>query len=841
MTVLSLRLARRELKGGLSGFRVLLACLALGVATIAAAGSLDAALHRSLTENARALLGGDVAVVLSYRQPNGDEKAYLARSGAVANTVEMRAMASTATAARTLVELKAVDGAYPLYGAVTLDPSLPLDKALGQADGVWGAAADPDLVDKLGVKLGDTIQVGDTYFVLRAAITREPDKVSQVFSLGPRLMIDLRALASTGLDQPGSLIHRAVLLRLKNGEPVPTFRAAVQSRFPDAGWQIRDAADAAPGLQRFLGDITMFLSLVGLATLLVGGIGVADAVRAFVEGRLGTIATLKCLGASRRLILAVYAWQIAAVALIGIVLGLILGALLPWIAVAIWGDAFPIDVTPGLYLWPLLRAALFGALTAIAFALWPLARAAEVPAAMLFRDIVAPARARIRPWIAAVIVLAGIALAALAIIGAADIRLAVGFVVGALAALVIFTGAGRLVMRVARVLAQRSGAGRAALPLRIALSSLHRPGAPTTGVILSLGLGLTVLVAIALVQADLSHEIDDRLPQAAPTFFFIDIPGGQGAGFEKAVTQAGGRVARRAPMVRGRISKIAGVPVDKAKIAPDAQWAVRSDRGLTTAATKPDDARVVAGDWWPADYNGPPLVSLDANIAKGFGLAVGDTVGVNVLGRDIEARIANLREIDWSNLSMNFTFIMTPNSLAGAPYSDIASVFAPPGDELKVERAAAVAAPSASAIRVKEALGEIKGVMAGTGTAIRIAAAVTLLAGALVLAGAIAAGRQRRLRETVILKVLGARRADLLAALAIEYLLLGLSAALVASALGTGAARELVVTLLKTQWAFLPVPVTATALGAVAAVLVLGLALTARTLAARPMRELRHE
>ncbi len=839
--MLALRLARRELKGGLSGFRVLLACLALGVATIAAAGSLDAALHRSLSENARSLLGGDAAVVLTYRQPNADETAFLAQAGRLANSVEMRAMASTAPSSRTLVELKAVDHAYPLYGAVTLDPPQDLTKALEQKDGTWGAAADPDLIDKLGAKLGDMIHLGDASLVLRAAIIREPDKVSQVFSLGPRLMIGLGALPATGLDQPGSLIHRTVLLRLANGETVPEFRTSVQKQFPQAGWQIRDAADAAPGLQRFLGDITMFLALVGLATLLVGGIGVADAVRAFVEGRLGTIATLKCLGASRRTILAIYAWQIAAVALMGIAIGLVLGALLPWVAVRIWGDAFPIDVTPGLYLWPLARAALFGALTAIAFALWPLARAAEVPAAMLFRDIVAPARARIRPWIAAVIALAGTALAALAVIGAADIRLAIGFVIGALIALLVFTGAGRLVMRLARTVARHVGTGRAALPLRIALSSLHRPGAPTTGVVLSLGLGLTVLVAIALVQADLAHEIDERLPRAAPTFFFIDIPAGQGAGFEKAVTDAGGTIARRAPMVRGRITKIAGVPVDKAKIAPDAQWAARGDRGLTTSATQPPDARVVAGAWWPADYSGPPLVSLDANIAKGFGLGLGDSITVNVLGRDIEARIANLREIDWSNLSMNFTFVMTPNALAGAPYSDIASVFAPPGGELKVERAAASAAPSASAIRVKEALAEIKGVMAGAGTAIRIAAAVTLLAGAMVLAGAIAAGRQRRMRETVILKVLGARRADLLAALAIEYLLLGLSAAAVAAALGTGAARALVINLLRTKWAFLPGPVATTALGAVAAVLILGLALTARTLAARAARELRHE
>ncbi len=838
--MLSLRLARRELKGGLAGFRILLACLALGVATIAAAGSLDAALHRALTENARSLLGGDAELVLTYRQPTADERAYLAQAGTLSDTVEMRAMASEA-GARTLVELKGVDGAYPLYGAVTLDPPQDLTKALGQIDGVWGAAADPDLIGRLGAHIGDRIRIGDESFVLRAAIAREPDRVATPFSLGPRLMIDIRALDATGLDQPGSLIHRATLVRLPPGRSVAAFHEEVLRRFPNAGWQFRDASDAAPGLQRFLGDVTMFLALVGLATLLVGGIGVADAVRAFVEARLSTIATLKCLGAGRRTILAIYAWQVAAVAAAGIAIGLVAGALLPWVVVAIWGDSFPFAVAPGLFPWPLLRAGLFGVMVAFAFAVWPLARAAEVPAAMLFRDVIAPARARVRTWTVLAVAVAGIALAGLAIAGAADARLAAGFVVGAVIALLVFSGAGRMAMLLASQVARRAGTGRRALPLRIALSSLHRPGAPTVGVILSLGLGLTVLVAIALVQANLAHEIDERLPQAAPTFFFIDIPAGQGDGFDHAVAQAGGAVVRRAPMVRGRIAKIGAVPVERAAIAPDAQWAVRGDRGLTMAATRPEDARIVAGDWWPADYSGPPLVSLDANIAKGFGLGVGDSIGVNVLGREITARIANLREIDWSNLSMNFTFIMSPKALAGAPYSDIASVTAPPDKELAVERAVEAVAPSASAIRVKDALSEVKRVMTGAGIAIRVAAAVTLLAGALVLAGAIAAGRARRLRETVILKVLGARRADLLAALAIEYLALGLAAALVAAILGSAGARELVINLLRTRWTFLPGPVAATALGAVAVVLILGLVLTGRTLAARAAPELRHE
>jgi putative ABC transport system permease protein len=359
-------------------------------------------------------------------------------------------------------------------------------------------------------------------------------------------------------------------------------------------------------------------------------------------------------------------------------------------------------------------------------------------------------------------------------------------------------------------------------------------------VVLSLGLGLTVLVAVALVEANLSRQFDERMPAEAPTFFFIDIQPDQVQTFDQAVARAGG-TSKRAAMVRGRISRIDGVPVDQVPIAPDAQWAIRGDRGLSTAAALPEDAHVVEGRWWPADYDGPPLASLDAGIARGFGLAVGQTITVNVLGRDVTATVANFREIDWSSLAMNFTFILTPNALAGAPQSFIATVHAPPGREAAVERAVTDVLPNVSSIRVKEALDAARAVIANAGVAIRAAAAVTLAAGGLVLAGAIAAGQRRRLHEAVLLKVLGARRADLLRALAAEYGLLGAATGLVAAGLGSAAAWAVLVFVLKADWVFLPGPVAATALGGVVAVAAFGVAATSRVLAAKTAPYLRHD
>jgi putative ABC transport system permease protein len=840
MTWLPFTLARRELRGSLRGFGIFVACLALGVAAIAGAASLDASLRRALTEDSQALLGGDVELRLSYRSPSAEESRFLAGFGRVSDAIEMRAMARTADGGRqTLVEVKGVDGRYPLFGQVDLQPAQSLAAALGKQDGMWGAAVDANLLDRLGAKLGDVVTLGEAKLVLRAVIAREPDRAAMAFSLGPRLLVDNAVLADSKLLQPGSVVHHALLIRFNPQQNAADFKTAVMGRFPDAGWQIRDAAAAAPGVTRFLDQMTLFLTLVGLTALLVGGIGIGNGVKTFLDGRIVSIAILKCLGASRRLVQAAYFLQVAALAAVGITLGLAVGAALPWAMVASFGDKLPLAARLGLYPGPLAEAAGFGALTTLAFAVWPLARAAAVPAATLFRDIVASHRFRPSVGTFSVILAAAAGLAALAITSAADRTLAAWFVVGSAGVLALFLAAGAGLVTVARFAARHIGSGGSPV-WRLGLSSLYRPGAPTRGVVLSLGLGLTLLVMIALVQANLTREFDQRIPAQAPSFFFIDIQPDQTALFDRTVAVAGGE-AERAQMVRGRISRIDGVPVEQVPIASDAQWAVRGDRGLSSAAVQPAGARVVAGQWWPADYAGPPLVSLDAGIAKGFGLKIGQTITVNVLGREITATLANLRDIDWSSLSMNFTFILTPQALAGAPSTYIATVRAPAGRESEVERAVTAALPNASSIRVKEALEQVKTVITNAGMAIRGAALVTLAAGVLVLTGAIAAGRQRRTREAVLLKVLGARRADLLRALLLEFALLGMAAALLATILGSLAAKMVLTHVLKADWVFLPAPVLATAAGGVLAVTVFGVAGTLRVLGTKTAPHLRHD
>jgi putative ABC transport system permease protein len=804
--MISTTFARREMRGGLKGFRILVACLALGVAAIAAAGSLRAAFDKALQDDSRTLLGGDLDLRQSHQDLDPQQKTALAGLGRVSGGVEMRAMAIVGgNRTRSLVELKGVDDAYPLVGRLELEPAQSPEQAMGRRNGVWGAAADANLLARLGLRIGDRVQVGDAAFEVRATISREPDRIATALSFGPRLMVAREALAETGLVRPGSLIRYTARIALAKGVTAESARQDLAKRFPDAAWQVRGIEDAAPGMGRFFDNMASFLTLVGLTALLVGGIGVANAVKAYLDGKVSTIAILKCVGAPSQVIFATYFSLVALLALAGIGLGLALGAAVPWAVVAYAGDRLPLAARAGLYPLPLLVAAACGALAALVFTLWPLAQARAVPATALFRNLLAPSRRwPDRPTLA-VLAVATLALAGLAIGTAGNRPLAAWFVVAAIATLGLFRLlAWGLAKGAARVTGHHGG-GLTNPAWRLALANLHRPGSAVVSVVLSLGLGLTVLVAIALVEGNLARQFGETLPLQAPSFYFIDIQPDQVAAMEKAVAAADADARlEQAPMVRGRISHINGVPVGEVHVAPEAEWALRGDRGLSSAADQPAGTRVVAGKWWAPDYAGPPLVSVDAGIARGFGLKLGDSIGINVLGREITATVASLRDIDWSSLSMNFTFLLSPGVLDGAPHSFIATVRADPSREAVVEKAVTDALPNVSSVRVKEALEAVRAVIANADLAVRLAGAVTLTAGGLVLAGAVMAGHRRRVREAVILKVLGATRADLWRAYVIEFGLVGLVTGVAAGGIGTLAAWAILVKVMKADWAVMP-------------------------------------
>lgn len=843
MTLRTLRLAftlaRREMRSGLSGFRLFLACLTLGVGAIAAILSFSRAVQEGLRADARELLGGDVAISLLYREATPTQLAWLAGEGELARWIDSRSMARPVKTDGhpALVQLKAVEPSYPLYGTVDLQGGGRLADALARRDGVWGAVTEEAALQRMNVALGDRIRVGEAIVELRAVIAREPDRGVNAFaSLGPRLMIPLAAIAESGLAQQGSLLTWEYRLRLPPGINDLEELDSIKAQFPDAGWRVRGLADAGGGLQFWLNRLTQFLSLVGLAALLVGGVGVGNAISSFLAGRLHTIATLKCLGAPERLVFATYFLQLAALALFGVAAGVVIGAALPFLAQSLIAELLPLRARIDVYVRPLAIAGTFGLLVSLLFALLPLIRARAVSAATLMRGAVVGGR-HIAWRDLALIAATAVVLAGFTLYVAPERTTAGWFVLGAVGAFIAFP----LLARGLMWAAARVGKPKFAA-LRLALANLHRPGSPTPIVMLSLGLGLTVLVATALIEGNLREQITRRIPQDAPAFFFVDIQSSQIADFERTVEAVpGAGKLDKVPSLRGRIVKIGGEPVNQLKVPANARWAVDGDRGVTYAASAPPGSRIVAGDWWPVDYRGPQLVSFDAELARAFGIGVGDSITVNVLGRDIEARIASLRRIEWQTLSINFVFVFSPGILDKAPHTYLATIKATPEAEERIFKDVTDRFPNVTVVRIRDAIETASEVLGNIGLAVRLIGLLSILAGILVLAGAMLATQRRRIHEAVVMKVLGATRARIAGTFAWEFAALGLATALAALGVGTVAAYLVVRNLMNLSWTFLPTVAVAVALGAMALTLAFGLAGTLAALRQRPLALLRNE
>jgi putative ABC transport system permease protein len=778
---LILRLALRELRGGLKGFGIFLACIALGVAAIAGVTSISRSLTEGLTKEGRKILGGDMAFGIVHRELSAPEMSFLTAKGRVSSIATMRAMVVAGEKGSGLVELKAVDSAYPTVGELQTAPTMPIPDLLAERNGVFGAAVDATLLARLDLKVGDRVTVGNAAIEFRAVVTAEPDKIGSGIGFGPRLLVSQEALQASGLLQPGTLVRWIYRVQLAPGQDTDADleRSAAEAgrELPNAGWEIRSRVNADPRFQRNIERFTQFLTLVGLTALMVGGVGVANAVRGFVERKRASIATLKSLGAPGGQVVSLYLLQVMIIAAVGILIGLAVGAALPFAITALFGHLLPIPIAPTIAPSELAVALLYGFLTALAFAIGPLGRAHDIQVSGLFRDQVDPERRLPRRRYLAILVLSVGALAGLAIFAAYDQRIALIFVGSAGAAFGLLRIVATGIMALARRLPRPRHAGA-----RLALANIHRPGALTPSLVLSLGLGITLLVTLATIDANLTRQLTQSLPERAPSFFFLDVPNADVDHFESFVRQQAPEAKLdRVPIMRGRIVSLRGVPVSEIKADEQVAWVLDGDRGITYAAKPPEGSNIIAGEWWPESYEGKPLVSFDDKIADSLGLKIGDEVTVNVLGRNITATLANVRRVEWRSMGINFVMVFSPNTFAGAPHTYLATVAFPEGSgtakEMGILRATAQAYPMVTSVRVKDALEAVSDVVNQLLLAIRGASSIALIASVLVLAGALAAGHRARLYDAVVLKTLGATRARLIGAYSLEYGALGLATA----------------------------------------------------------------
>lgn len=835
---LAARFARRELRGGLHGFRIFLACLALGVAAIAAVGSVRASIEAGLAREGAALLGGDAEIEFTYRFAEAEERAWMANNALkVSEIVDFRSMAVATRNGETergLTQIKAVDGTYPLIGDVLLTPEMTLDVAFAGQGDLPGAVMDRALIDRMGLSIGDTFALGTQDFVLMAELTVEPDAAAGGFTLGPRTIVTTQSLENSSLLEPGTRFSTKYRLALPEGADLAALESAAHAQFEASGLRWTDARNGAPGVAEFVDRLGAFLVLVGLSGLAVGGVGVAAAVRAYLANKTNVIATLRTLGANRSTIFQTYFIQIGILSIVGIAIGLLLGGLAPLLLAPLIEARLPIPAAFAVYPEPLIEAGIYGALTALIFTLWPLARTEEVRAATLFRD--ALGSSKFLPPLRYLIV---IALGLAALIGLAGwfsgtwklTLWTAGGIAGALLLLAVTSVLIRWLSRRGGRIAQNRPA------LRWALGAIGGPREGAASVVLSLGLGLSVLAAVGQIDGNLRNAISGQLPEVAPSYFFVDIQKDQMDGFNaRLASDDAVREVESAPMLRGVITTINGKPANE---TGGDHWVLQGDRGVTYANLPSEGTRITAGEWWPEDYAGPPQISFAAEEAEEMGLSLGDTLTINILGRDITATITSFREVDFSTGGIGFILTMNPAALAGAPHSFISTVYAEPQAEAAILRDLSNAYPNITAIRVRDAIDRVSEVLSGLAAATSYGAAATLLTGFLVLIGAAAAGEGARTYEAAVLKTLGASRGRILLSFALRSALLGAAAGLVA--LGAGIAGGWAVSnyVMETDFAVIWPSAFAIIFGGIIATLLAGLAFAWRPLAARPAQVLR--
>ncbi|KZX93955.1 MULTISPECIES: ABC transporter permease [unclassified Sulfitobacter] len=832
------RLARRELRGGLRGFRLFLACLALGVAAIAAVGSVRAAIEAGLAREGAALLGGDAELQFTYRFADAEERGWMEdRAEALSEVVEFRSMATVGdgdSAQRALTQVKAVDPVYPLVGEVRLEPAMPLAEAFAMREGRPGGIMERSLADRLGLAPGDSFRLGTTAFRLSAILLREPDSTGGSFALGPRTMVLRDSLADSGLLGPGTLFYSAYRLDLPPGANLAALEQAAETRFDGSGMRWRDARQGAPGIVRFVERLAAFLVLVGLSGLAVGGVGVSAAVQAYLSQKTQVIATLRALGADRATIFQTYLIQIGALSLAGVAIGVVLGAAIPLALAPVMEARLPVPARFAIYPGPLGEAALYGILTAFAFTLWPLARAENIRAATLFRDAWTGARRLPAPRY--VVTVAGIV--AVLVLTAGWLNgswwLTLWTLGGIAAALALLALAALLLRRTARSLAPRA---RRMPRLRWALAAIGGPAEGATAVVLSLGLGLSVLATVGQIDGNLRRTIAGNLPDIAPSYFFIDIQKDQMEGYTTRLRDDPG-VSRvdSAPMLRGVITAINGAP---ARETAGDHWVLEGDRGITYAEAPGPRAEITAGEWWPPDYEGPPLISFSAEEGAEMGLALGDSLTVNVLGRDITGTIANFQTVDYSGAALGFILTMNPAAIAAAPHTYISTVYATPDAEAAILRDLAQTYPNITAVRVRDAIDRVAEVLSGLAAAVSYGALATLVTGFVVLIGAAAAGAGERAFEAALLKTLGASRRAIAASFALRAALLGLFAgtvALIAGVLGGWAVSRYV---METDFVVIWPSALAIIAGGIVATMAAGLGFALHALNVRPAQVLR--
>jgi putative ABC transport system permease protein len=780
-------LAWRDLRASGRSLWVFCACLVLGVALVAASGGLFRQVAGSLQSDARMLFGGDVE--LEQHTPLPPDALQWARErGTVSLMTELRTMLRSTEGSAHLVALQSVDSFYPLYGEVTLAPAEPLDDLLAQREGTWGILLDAVLAQRLGLQAGATVELGNLRLQVRGVVLRQPDRSLRADWSGAPVLVAAGALQATGLVQPLSRVDYRY--RVRTDMPAAQWRDAYIAAFADSDTEVRTFEERSERVTEVLGQIGSGLLLVGFSALFIGGLGVFNSVQAWLQGKLGTLASLRALGLRDARLVALVLLQVLMLALGSSAVGAVLGAALALAGAGLASGPLPLAPAVGQLVAPSLMAMAFGVATAMTFALPALGRALTVSPAALFRGIDAAALRTPRlAWLAcgaSALVLVGMLVAAMP-----DWRFAIAFVAVAALLLLLLEAVMRGLRALAhRVLLRRTG-WQPPFAMRMALTGLQRAGSPLRVALLSLGSALTLLVACTLVVAALLRVVNETLPQQAPALVFYDVQTEQLPVLAAAMQAAQGpQRLHTAPLVLGRIASVNGQPLRESGDGERAREA-RDEQKLSNRAGNIDDVVVVQGAWWPADYRGEPLVAMEDREAGQIGLQVGDRIGFDILGTVVEAKVAAIYAQRRMQSRLWLEAIFSDGVLDPFITRHVGAAWLSEQEAIAAQDRLAAQLPNVVSVRTGAMLREARALMGRASAGLVVVAGVCLAASLLVLASVVAASRARLVYESSVMHALGARLASLRQTLAWEYALLALVTSVFAVLVGGALATAL--------------------------------------------------
>ncbi|HLN59949.1 MAG TPA: FtsX-like permease family protein [Symbiobacteriaceae bacterium] len=836
------RLALKELRRGRRKFLFFLLCIAIGVAGLVGVKGFNASLQEAMLKEARTLMAADMTLSLN-KPASAEEQQFVeslkSRGIQVALNTETVSMAvNSGTKDSTIVEVKAVDKGYPFYGVLELNPAGELTDET--------ALVGADLLDKLGLQVGDPVRVGKVAFKVAGVITKEPDRVTAGFGIGPRVMLTRGGLQRAELIQVGSRANYIYLFKLASDEQVATVRDELKTAFAKDRPRIADFREANPQVRRFLDRMTAFLSLVSLVALLVGGLGVANATRAYIQQKLDTIAIMKCVGATNRRVIEVYLLQMLLLSLAGSLLGILLGYAVQLVMPQVVGQV--LDLQLDLTLSPVvaLQGLLVGLVTSVLFTLLPLSAIADVKPALVFRRDMLETKPKPtwgqRGRGAGLLALIGAGLVLIAGWVSGNFRWGFYFMAG-LAGAVLLLGAASwgAVWLVRRIKVPRSW-----LTVRQGLASLYRPGSQVGAIVLALGIGVTMVLSVYLLQRSLMREVQLTTPPGTPNMIFYNLQTADAEPLYNLLKANPGvaEVPPPTPIVRGRLTAIDGKTKEQLGLTQDEERFFNYQFQTTYSADLPPGNELVAGLWWTeTDWKGGQvLVSVETEAAERLHLTVGSVMEMELEGGlPVQAKVFNIRKTTDFRAGGGFNFVFAPGGLEGAPITYLGQANVKPGASRAVQRAIVSQFPGVTVIDLREVLETISGILDRIGLVIRFVAAFSVIAGLIILASSIATTKFRRTREAVLFKTLGATRGRVWRIFAVEYAVLGLVAGLMSTILAVAATYSVLRWVMEVKYQFEALPLLAGVVISVVLTVIVGVLSTLDVLRAKPLQVLREE